>query len=167
MQKTILLIAVVIAASYSIFGQTTGKQSSTAAKTEREVIALTNRFAEAVVKRDVGALEHLLADDYIDVLPDGTTASKAQIIAGNKKPLPDDAGKLEAIDVRRMKVRLYGAAALVTLHITFRGQAANRAAFSNAYTTTAAAVKQNGRWRIASIQSTAIEPSKPAASPTN
>lgn len=167
MRKTIFLFALIIAASLSISGQAAGKQSSKTTQTEQELITLTREFADAVVKRNVAALERLLADDYIDILPDGTTASKSQIIANNKKPVSADAGKLEAIDLSNSKVRLYGDAALVTLRITFRGRTGTGQAFANAYITTVAAVKKNRQWRIALIQSTAIQPSKPTTNPSN
>jgi ketosteroid isomerase-like protein len=161
MQKTILLVALIIATSLSIFGQMNDKQSSKMAKTEQEVMTLAIEFANSIVKSDVGAMERLLADDFMDVSPNGTMTSKSQFIAANKNPLPANAGKLEAIDVSESKVRVYGDAAVMTARTTLRGQTANGQAYNTVNATVAVFVKNNGRWQIAAVTVVPVPPPKP------
>lgn len=84
MKKTIFLVAIVIAASISIFGQTTITQSDKMSKTEQEVTNLVTEYGNALVKRDTAAIERLLADDFMNITGKGEMRSKSEVVANNK-----------------------------------------------------------------------------------
>ncbi len=124
MQIRIMLIsAILIVTSLSIFGQKTDKQSGKM-DTEQNVMALARDYADAALKRDTAAMERLLADDFVRVSPNGNYETKTELITGFKTPLPENAGELLGIDINDSKVRMYDNAAVMTAKVTFRGQSA-------------------------------------------
>ena len=166
MQRTILLVMLIIATSLSVFGQKTNKASSKMSKNEQEVKALAGEFANAVVKKDAAALERLLANDFIDISPGGPLSPRAQFIDEYKNP-PANAVKHESAEIvaDSSKVRFYGDVAVMTALWTWRGTA-NGQVFNAVLVTTMVAAKKNGRWQIASTHSTFMPP-KTTANPSN
>jgi ketosteroid isomerase-like protein len=167
MQKTIFMAVIVIAASLSIFGQTTDTKSSKMSKTEQDLTALTTEYANALVKRDTAVIERSLADDFMDISPTGVMTSKSQLVDAFKNPVSPTAGKLEAIEASDSKIRVYSDAAVMTARVTWRGQTAKGEAYNVVRSVTLVAVKKNGRWQIVSTQESSIPPPKPATTPSN
>jgi hypothetical protein len=108
MQKTIFLVALMIATSLSIFGQTTLTQSGKMSKTEQAVTDLIGEYGNAFIKRDITTIERVLADDFMDVNTSGNMTSKSQIVANLSKPVSPTAGKLEGFEASDTKLRVYG-----------------------------------------------------------
>jgi ketosteroid isomerase-like protein len=168
MQKTIFLVALLIATSFSIFGQTTDTKSSKMSKTEQEVADLVTEFANALVKRDTDTIERLLADDFMEITLNGNMTSKSQYVANYKKPLSPTAGKLEAFESSDLKIRVYGDAAVMSFRLKARGQNSKGEAFNQDLGMwTAVLAKIKGKWQIVSTQGSPIPPPKPATTPTN
>ncbi len=63
-----------LAASPLAFGQTANRNS----KAEREVAKVNEEYDEAIVRRDAGAYERILADDFIFTNFDGEVSNKTQ-----------------------------------------------------------------------------------------
>ncbi len=154
MRKTIFLVVVISAASLSVFGQKTDKASSKVSKNEQEIKTLANKLANAVVKKDAAAMEHLLAGDFIDISPGGPLSSRAQFIDEYKNP-PANAVRHESAEIvaDSSKVRFYGDVAVMTALWAWRGTA-NGQPFNAVLVTTMVAAKKTGRWQIASTHST-------------
>lgn len=106
----IAVYLVVLLFAGTIIARTTGQPQS--GSVEQELINLENGWAAAQVqgKLDLAFLEGVLADDYLQTNWDGTSETKAQILASLKSKevmttysVGDD-----------YKVRVYGDAAVVT-----------------------------------------------------
>lgn len=158
MKKITFISAIIIALSLSILAQTN--------KTEQNVMALANNYADAAVKRDTAAMERLLADDFVGVSPNGEYATKSQLITDFKTPLPENAGELLGIDINDSKVRMYGDTAVMNAKVTFRGQSAagQKGSYDQIYTMVA--VKKKGQWQIAATHVSTIPPPKSETKPS-
>ena len=168
MQKTILLVALIIAISLSIFGQATFTQSGKMSKTEQAVTDLVTEYGNAIIKRDTATVERVLADDFMGVNTNGEMSSKSQVVANLAKPVSPTAGKLEGFEASDSKVRVYDDTAIVTARLTVRGQTEKGEAYKTLWATvTFVAAKIKGRWQIVSTQSSLIPPPKPATTPSN
>jgi uncharacterized protein YdeI (BOF family) len=84
MQKTIFLVALIIATSLSIFGQMLDTKSGKMSKTEQAVADLVGEFGTAIIKRDTAAMERLLADDFMEITLNGNMTSKSQYVTNYK-----------------------------------------------------------------------------------
>lgn len=168
MQKTILLVAIVIAASLSKFGQMLDTKSSKMSKPEQDVANLVGEYGNAFIKRDTATVERVLADDFMDVNISGEMISKSQFVANLAKPVSPTAGKLEGFEANDSKVRVFGDTAVMTLRLTVIGKTAKGEAYKTVWSTvTFVAAKQKGRWQIVSTQRSPIPPPKPPTTPAN
>lgn len=121
---------------------------------EQELLNLERQWKEAVVKKDVAALQRLYADDYISVDSEGAIWNKTDDIE------IDTAGmfRLESFRLEDMKVRLYGDTAIVTGRSAFSGtiEGEGQVKSSSQFRFVDVFVKQNGQWRCVSNQFTAL-----------
>jgi ketosteroid isomerase-like protein len=99
---TLSRIAVVLALSVTC--------SATAQSVEQQLKKLEIQWADAGVKKDLAAIDRLLADDFITTDPEGEVFSKAEEIAFLKSG--EDVVSSAALS--DIKVRVYGDAAVVT-----------------------------------------------------
>ena len=119
--------------------------------TENELIGVENAWKQAVVKRDVSALQHLYADEYMSVDQEGMTWNKKQDIE------IDTAGvsRLSTYKLEDLTVRIYGDVAVVTGRNSATGKVLDRAAKAhNRFTDVF--VKRDGRWQCVHSQTTPI-----------
>jgi ketosteroid isomerase-like protein len=123
---------------------------------EQEVVKLHQDFLAAVMSGNAEAVKRFLADDYVGINVTGAMDNKAQAIA-NTKPAPASAPKVEAKPYGETKTRFYGDTAVTTGGLTFSSTAIN-----HNWRYTSVAVKRQGQWQFASIQSTIV--GQPAAS---
>ncbi|MBD9470309.1 nuclear transport factor 2 family protein [Pseudoxanthomonas sp. PXM01] len=159
------LIALAFPLSPHVFGQVADQQSSDTT-TAKYIQALANELASAIVRRDVAAMEQLLADDYMDVNPDGVVSSRAQFIAEYNNP-PAATNEFEAAEFGEsgLKVRVYGDVAVLTGRSIWRGHTAEGYAFTGTLVSSMVAVKENGQWKIATTHSSSVPPSQAATNP--
>ena len=167
MLKTIALaglIAAAVLAPHLLPAQTSASASREVALAGHDVIALAGTYANAIVERDVGTLERLLADDFVDVSPDGTVSPRAAFIAEYAHP-PATAPVFESavFDAADARVRAYGDTAVVTGRSTWRGNAGGHA-FTGVLVSTMVVVHRDGQWRIAASHSSALPPAQGASS---
>ena len=85
---------------------------------DQELIKLENEWADALVKHDWAFLDQIFADDYIWTDPDGNVWTKAQLLAS----LKSGEDVLTAAEAEKIRVRVYGDAALVTGRTTVKEQ---------------------------------------------
>src|SRR5437764_15341097 len=90
-------------------------QPSGMARAERhesrhDIDLMEDSWRDAVMHRNVSALDGLLADDYIAITPNGTLQSKEQTLAS----LRSGALHINFMDFSDRKVRFYRQTALVT-----------------------------------------------------
>ncbi len=146
MKKTIIITALIIAASISVFGQMSDKKSDKTSKAKEQVMALATELANALVKGDTAVLERILSDDYADVAPNGFPTTKKLLIDFFK--LNANNPKLEAINLRDSYVRIYGDTAIIVVPATAKWRRANNQTEEQNYTATLVAIKKNGNWQF-------------------
>jgi ketosteroid isomerase-like protein len=120
-----------------------------------EVRKAQDDLIDAYLRRDVGALDRLLADEYTFVNDDpGGVADKQQILTSF-----GSGGDRKITSYRRQdeRVRLYGDVAVLTYRYqsteTYRGQNSG-----GDYRVTRILVKRDGRWQMVNGQETKVSP---------
>jgi ketosteroid isomerase-like protein len=113
---------------------------------ERELMQSERNWCAATVKNDVAALGAILADDIIDVWPNGQITTKAQDLADVQSH------KTSTCEVDMMQVRVYGNAGIVVGRLTVKSTAFNgRIRFTDTY------VRRDGRWQVVLSSGAAIK----------
>jgi len=74
---------------------------------ESEIATLERSWAAAQKANDPSTIATLLADNYIEVLPDGSLMNKSQVLDDAKK------SKYETIELRDLKITSFGGTAIV------------------------------------------------------
>lgn len=142
--KSILLAAVLtITPSYLAHGQTKPGASSRQSKDEQAVLRLEREWLEALKRKDLAALDRIIADDFLITTADGQRLNKEQDLA----PIRDADFKFESGEVEGIEVRVYGSTAVVTgtgiFKGTFKGKPfVSRERFTDIYS------KRKGRWQV-------------------
>ena len=129
------------------------KLGATTASVEQTLMKLEHEWAEALVRRDVGALDRIMADEVVGVDSSGAVWSKAQLIANVKS------GNFatEVAAAEGMTVRVYGNTAVVTGRYSDKSNYRGRDTSVNARFVDVF-VKRAGRWQAVASQETAITP---------
>jgi ketosteroid isomerase-like protein len=131
--------------------------SATTSKPQRheyrhEIDQLEETWRDAVLKTDTAAMDTLLADDYIAILPDGTLQTKEQTLAN----LRSGTTHFTDIKVADRRVRFYGTTALVTSRTDVTGTSAT-GAISGSFRYTRVYVRdKQGKWKIVSFEASRI-----------
>ncbi|MFP5237498.1 MAG: nuclear transport factor 2 family protein [Acidobacteriota bacterium] len=113
-----------------------------------EIDHLEDLWQEAVLHRNVQALDNLLADDYTAITANGTLQSKEQTLEN----LRDGAVRFNSIEVTDRKVRFYGHTALVTSKAVVQGTTPE-GELSGDYRYTRVYVRDaHGNWKIVSFE---------------
>lgn len=117
-----------------------GPRASLAAdhgKVEQELLQSERDRCTATVKNDAAALGGILADDIIDVWPNGKITTKAQDLADVQT------NTTSACEVEMMQVRVYGNAGVVVGRLSIKSAAFNgQIRFTDTY------VRRDGRWQV-------------------
>jgi ketosteroid isomerase-like protein len=117
-----------------------------------EIDQLETHWRDAVIKADIAAMDALLADDYMAILPNGTLQTKEQTLAS----LRSGATHLTDITVSDRRVRFYGTTALVTSRTVVTGTS-DTSPISGSYRYTRVYVRdQQGKWKIVSFEASRI-----------
>lgn len=118
---------------------------------DQELLKLEQDWTNANLKADAAVLEHILADDYTWINPDGVLRTKAQNIALIKS------GELviPSMVTDDMKVRIYGDAAVVTGRNTFKATLEGKE-INGQERWTDTWIKRDGRWRCVATHNSMI-----------
>jgi len=117
-----------------------------------EIDQLEWAWRDAVLRADTAAMDALLADDYMAILPDGTLQTKEQTLAS----LRSGATHLTDIKVSDRRVRFYGTTALVTSRADVTGSSAG-GPMSGSYRYTRVYVRdKQGTWKVVSFEASRI-----------
>jgi ketosteroid isomerase-like protein len=120
-----------------------------------EIDQLEDAWREAVLHRDVTAIDRLLADDYVGITASGMLESKDETI----EHLRDGTLHFNSIDFTDRKVRFYGSTAVVTSRAEVSGRSPS-GDISGAYRYTRVYVREpQGEWRIVSFEVSSIRES--------
>lgn len=129
--------------------------TSPAENVEQIVAKLERDWADAMVKSDVAALDHIVADDFSYTNWDGTTITKAQHL----EDIKSGASKSASLIPNNIKVRVFGDVAVVTLGQQEKAQYKGKDT-SGHYLYTDTWVKRNGKWQIVAGHGCKVEPPK-------
>ncbi len=119
--------------------------------TEQEVLRLAGAWATAELRGETTFLESTLADDFIGIGPLGFMLTRQEWLARHTS---GDL-KYESFNLDEVKVRMYNEAAILTgrqvQNAAYRGNS-----IQGQFRTTLVFVQQQGQWRLASLQLSAI-----------
>jgi ketosteroid isomerase-like protein len=149
MQRILLAMAMLAVVAAPVFGQ---------AKDEQAIRQTLNELMTALSRGDVDTVGRIYADDYVIVLADGSTTTKAQRLGAMK------AGdlKYQSLVLDNLKIRQYGNAAVANYHVT--GKATTRAGEQDVNSQAMVMLVNNGgRWQVVSSQLTDNAPSPSGA----
>jgi ketosteroid isomerase-like protein len=116
---------------------------------EKEILKVEEEFGQAMIKNDADKIGTFLADDWIIVDPDGGIIDKARFLCLIKS------GTLthEAMDSQEVRVRVYGATAIVTALTSSKAKYMGQE-FSTRERATDVFVKRDGKWQCVTTQLT-------------
>lgn len=123
-----------------------------------EIDQLEDKWRDAVLHRNVQALESLLAPDYTAITATGMLQSKEQTLDS----LRNGSVRFSSIEVTDRKVRFYGHTALVTSMATVTGTTPEGDLSGNFRYTRVYVRDAHGNWRIVSFE---VSPIRPSAQP--
>lgn len=140
--KRILFVSVALLAVCSLaLGQATAPKAAKASPIEEALMQLERDWANALVKADLAALEHIVATDWVLTDENGRMRTKAETDA----ELKSGEQKYQSSTIDDMKVRVLGDVAIVhglsTDKSTYKGKDT-----SGQYRWTDVYVKRGGRW---------------------
>ena len=120
---------------------------------EQALMKMEHDSVAALLKKDVAGFGKYFGEDAVLTTPDGSTQTKAQLIADVKS------GDLaiESSTLSEMKVRVYGDAAVVSYVTTDKGKY-KKQDISGRYRWTDVFVRRAGEWKIVSSHGTSIAP---------
>jgi len=122
-----------------------------ASATADEIRQIENDWVAAVKAKDAGKLSAILADSWVGLGWDGKITDKATNLA----ELKSQGNSLSSLEMGPMNVRVFGTVAIVTGSDT-ETSTENGKDTSGKYIWTDVFVKQNGKWRAVSSQSTKV-----------
>jgi hypothetical protein len=114
---------------------------------EQELLELDAAFLNAILERDVTALDRDLPDDFLSVFPDGRVANKVLELENVRNI------ELESHAVDQVQLHWYGDTVAILnfrLSLTFKGQETRYVRDSHVY------LKRDGRWQMIMGQTTPI-----------
>jgi len=138
----------------AVLAQTLAGQSKpTPSPVAKILMQLEHDWSEADVKKDVAALNRILAEDWTGIDFQGTVMNKAQALM--EVAAKSDATATQSTVLGEMKIRVFGNTALVSgtevETSQYRGQDS-----SGEYIWTDVFVQRSGRWQAVSSQSTKL-----------
>ncbi|HYC61985.1 MAG TPA: nuclear transport factor 2 family protein [Thermoanaerobaculia bacterium] len=115
------------------------------ANAEREVRKLERAWLDAYEQYDTAAMNAIVADDFVITFPDGSTQTKAQVVASIKTPPPP--GNSTRFHTTETRARVYGDTVVLTGNV-IGTYSQNGKSSSEHYRYTDTYVKQGGRWQV-------------------
>jgi len=116
---------------------------------EEELLKLEEQFAEAIIKNDPGAIERLVADEWIIINADGGIIDKERFL----EVIGSGTLTHEMMESDNMRVRIYGDSAVVTALTRTKGKFMGQE-FSTHERATDFFVRLNRQWRCTLTQLT-------------
>src|SRR6185312_2579330 len=133
------------------FGQAKPAAANVSTSVEQTLMQLERDWTQASLKRDIDALQKIMADDWVNIDFQGRTVTKAQTIANLKAGAP----ATQAAGIGEMKVRVFGDSAVVAGSDTEKSTLKGKPVIDK-YLWTDVFVKRDGRWQAVASQSTKV-----------
>jgi len=151
MKQTLIVVALVVLNCATTLAQTKPKKA-VAKNTEQVILRLETEGREATLKNDIAANDRLLADNWMNINPDGSITTKAKLM----ELLKDGSFKIMSIDNDEVMVRVYGDAAVVTGRSTTKRAGQGSEVIARQVRFTRVYAKNKGQWRVVSAHNTLI-----------
>ena len=155
MNQTLITAVVFLLVSPGTVGQSSAPKQKAAASgsTEKAVEKLMDEYAEAAKNADTAFLEKNLAREYIGIEADGHLSTKAEILELYRSGQI----KLEALEVKDRKARVYGNIAVVIIELAMKGQSGG-AELNGTYRSIRVLERgPGGTWHLVSSQLTKVQ----------
>jgi ketosteroid isomerase-like protein len=153
MRHIFIIFAILLATSSLALGQTKTQEAGKDNGAAQEVKEMIAKYREALVQRDLTALEHIWADDYLFTNANGALLTKAQRLAD----LESGASGFESINTNEDEVnlRVYGDVVVVNTLITLKGRYGGQETIGE-FRSIHVWVRRGGRWQLVANQITRI-----------
>jgi len=152
MKKIISLVVFVLINVGFAAAQGAKEKADDVRGTERIILELESQGREATLKNDVEVNDRLLADNWMNINPDGSVTTKAKLM----ELLKDGSFKIMSIDVDEVVVRLFADAAVVTGRSTTKRAGQGSEVIARQVRFTRVYAKNKGKWQVVSAQNTLI-----------
>lgn len=121
-------------------------------ESKHEIDQLEQNWRDAMLQRNVQAMDALLAEDYVAITANGMLQSKEQTLANLKSGVVH----FDELELSDRKVRFYGQTALVTSRAEVKGNRTD-GEISGSYRYTRVYVRDaTGAWKIVSFEASRI-----------
>jgi ketosteroid isomerase-like protein len=159
-RRVLFLLAVLMLVSQSLlFCQARNMPQVKRHQSRHEIDQLEEKWREAQLKGDLVALDALLADDFMAILPNGLLQNKQQTL----ETLRDSATRITVLELSDRKVRFYGTTAVVTSRAEVVGVASAHELNGGYRYTRVYARDSRGAWRIVNFEASRIHDSEERA----
>ena len=122
------------------------------ANAEQEVIAVIEQYRQALMKKDLAALDRIWADDLTFINMRGELLGKQQ----RMENVRSGATGVNSTKVSDQQVRVYGQTAVVTTRETIEAQYSGQQANAS-YRFTSVWVRRNGSWQVVAVHMTRVD----------
>lgn len=148
-RRSVAVLAVLLfAAALSLHAMPRGERH----EVRHEIDRLEDHWRDAVLNRNVAAMDGLLAGDYMAITANGTLESKEETLSRMRT----GAVHITSLEVTDRKVRFYGPTALVTSRAEVAGTTPE-GEMKGSYRYTRVYVRDaSGAWRIVSFEASRI-----------
>jgi len=146
-RPSIVMLCVLLLASISIGGPVRATNSST----EEFVRFMEDAWVNAIVHKDINVLNHVIADDFGGLSPNGFAYTKQEAISD----VQSGSYVVESMVLDNVKVRVYGDTALVTFYQNEKSKFGDEDR-SGRYAFTDVWVKRDGVWQAVASQGTPV-----------
>ena len=150
--KNIVVLIVFACAVSALTSAKTVKDKLPADGVEQAILQLETEGREATLQNDIAANDRLLADNWINVNPDGSITTKARLM----ELLKQGTFKINSIENDEVMVRVFGDAAIVTGRSTTKRLNQQNEMLSRQVRFTRVYAKSKGQWRVVSAHNTLI-----------
>jgi ketosteroid isomerase-like protein len=152
MKHILIVVALVILSCTLTPAQTTPEKPHENGESEQIILRLENEGREATLKNDIAANDRLLADNWLNINPDGSITTKAKLL----ELLKDGSFKIMSIENDEVMVRVYDGAAVVTGRSTTKRTGASGEVIARQVRFTRVYAKSKGQWQVVSAHNTLI-----------
>ena len=141
--RQFVVLCLVLTCPILTFGQAkTATPKGDAASVEQTLIQIERDWMQANTKKDVAALDRILADDWTALDEEGKSQNKAQAVAELKSGVL----VIQSAELGPIKVKVFGSTAVAIGSHTSKGTYKGKDA-SGKYVWTDVFVNRNGRWQ--------------------
>jgi ketosteroid isomerase-like protein len=132
--------------------QTTPEKAHENLETEQIILQLESEGRKATLENDIKANDRLLADNWLNINPDGSITTKAKLL----ELLKDGSFKIMSIENEEVMVRVYGDAAVVTGRSTTKRAGQGGEVVGRQVRFTRVYAKSKAQWQVVSAHNTLI-----------